>query len=53
MTCNPKRYEGADVLRTPNPDCPACQAMRLHDDEEWKYHPKAGTGIEARIAPQK
>jgi len=55
MSCKPgKRYEGADVIRTPNPDCPACKASRLHSEEEWKaYHPKRGTGIEARTAPQK
>jgi hypothetical protein len=49
-----KRYEGADVLRTPNRECPACRDDRFHVDEEWKrYHPKAGTGVEHRIAPGK
>jgi hypothetical protein len=33
------------TLRTPNPNCPACQKSRLHSDEEWKtFHPLAGHG---------
>jgi hypothetical protein len=49
-----KRYAGADVIRTPNRQCPACRDFRAHVDEEWKrYHPKAGHGIEQRIAPGK
>lgn len=35
----------ADIQRTPSPDCPACQARRLHRLEEWQHHPKAGTGF--------
>ena len=35
----------ADMQRTPNPDCPACQARRRHRPEEWQHHPKAGTGF--------
>lgn len=28
------------VARTPNPECPACCAYRLHNDEEWReFHP--------------
>lgn len=34
----------SDVFRTPNPDCPACQALRIHTVEEWhQYHPLAGS----------
>jgi hypothetical protein len=37
--------EGEPVFRTPNLECPACQAKRIHVEEEWKkYHPLAGTG---------
>lgn len=33
------------IHRTPNPDCPACQAKRQHTAEEWfLHHPLAGTG---------
>lgn len=33
------------TLRTPNPNCPACQKSRLHSDEERKtFHPLAGHG---------
>jgi hypothetical protein len=57
MSCNPtprKRYEGEDVLRTPNRECPTCQAMKWHTEEQWRiYHPKRGTGIDSRTAPQK
>jgi hypothetical protein len=38
--------------RTPNPDCPYCQAKKLHPrypvDELRKYHPDAGTGVDLR-----
>jgi hypothetical protein len=35
----------ADKLRTPNPDCPACIAKKMHNQEEWKkFHPNAGKG---------
>jgi hypothetical protein len=50
---------GEPVLNQPWADgvkrgCPACLGKRYHTDEEWKqYHSKAGTGIEARLAPQK
>jgi hypothetical protein len=43
-----------DILRTPNPGCPACKLGRYHNPEEWKkFHPKAGTGIDVRTAPHK
>ena len=33
------------IARTPNPDCPACQAKRMHTKYEWaQFHPLAGTG---------
>lgn len=49
-----KRYEGSDVIRTPNPDCPACQKMQAHDESEWaRFHPKRGTGTDFRSAPLK
>jgi hypothetical protein len=38
----------ATVLKTSNPDCPACNDMRQHNPDEWeKYHPLAGTGFSA------
>jgi hypothetical protein len=49
-----KQNKVADVIRTPNPKCPACLAFRFHTDEEWKqFHPKAGRGTDRREAPQK
>ena len=34
------------IDRTPNPDCPACQASRLHTEPERAlYHPQAGHGF--------
>jgi hypothetical protein len=39
------------VLRSPNPNCPACAARRLHVAEEWmKFHTEAGTGFRATPA---
>lgn len=33
------------IARTLHPDCPACQAGRMHAPEEWaKFHPHAGEG---------
>lgn len=33
------------IARTLHPDCPACQANRLHGGDEWaKFHPHAGEG---------
>lgn len=26
--------------------CPACQEGRYHSQEEWKNHPRAGSGIQ-------
>lgn len=35
----------ADILRSPKHlDCPACQSGRFHTEEDWKFHPKRGTG---------
>jgi len=42
----------ADIIRTPNPNCKACVERRWHTEEEWKNHPKRGTGVEYRKAPQ-
>lgn len=37
-----------DKIRTPNPDCPSCQAGSLHTEEHWrKFHPDAGHGFSA------
>ena len=45
---------GSDVIRTPNPDCPACRASKAHSESEWeRFHPKRGTGIDERTAPNK
>lgn len=30
--------------QTTMPDCPACQAKRLHAPEAWLHHPLAGHG---------
>lgn len=54
-----RKVKGEPVLNQPWADgvkhgCPACAETRYHTDEEIKrFHPKAGTGIEARIAPGK
>ena len=33
------------VWRTPNPQCPSCQAKRMHSREEFsQFHKEAGTG---------
>ena len=38
-------------VRTPNQNCPACLAKRIHREPEWKeFHPQAGTGIIADVA---
>lgn len=34
-------------------NCPACKAKRYHTEQEWKNHPRRGTGQDARIAPHK
>lgn len=34
----------ADIIRTPNPNCDACKSGRWHTEEDWKNHPKRGTG---------
>lgn len=35
-----------DILRTPNPQCPACLAQRIHTDpERAQFHPDAGHGF--------
>lgn len=37
---------GVPILKTPNPDCLACQKKRMHTIDEFAiYHPLAGTGI--------
>lgn len=34
------------IHRTPNPNCGACIAQRVHDNAEWAYfHPMAGHGF--------
>ncbi len=34
------------IARTTHPDCPACQAGRLHAGDEYaRYHPQAGQGF--------
>ena len=39
--------EAQTVHRTPNPTCPACQAKRLHTEQEREtYHPLRTTGID-------
>ncbi len=48
-----KRRRDLTIHRTSNPDCPACQAGRIHQPDEWtKFHPEAGSGIfEGRRMP--
>lgn len=54
-----RKVKGEPVLNQPWADgvkrgCPACSETRAHSGEEWiEFHPKAGTGVEARIAPHK
>jgi len=33
------------IHRTYNPACASCVAGRLHNEETWKLHPDAGSGI--------
>jgi len=44
------------IHRTYNPACASCVARRLHNDDTWKFHPDAGSGIfegrEMRNKPQ-
>lgn len=48
-----RRRRELTIHRTSQPDCPACQAGRLHDLTEWfHFHPEAGGGIfEGREMP--
>lgn len=40
------------INRTTNSDCPHCKAKTQHTPKAWKkYHPLAGTGIQADIRP--
>lgn len=54
-----RKVRGEPVLNQPWADgvkrgCRACSETRFHSDDEFKqFHPKAGTGTEARIAPGK
>lgn len=32
------------TLRTPAPNCPACQHKLRHTPEDWAHHPLAGQG---------
>lgn len=40
------------TLRSPNTECPSCQAKTLHTKENWTtFHPLAGTGSIEGINP--
>lgn len=40
-----RRKSRSDILRTINPNCPACRMSRLHTRGEWlDHHPDAGSG---------
>ena len=41
-----------EMIQKPAPDCPACQAKRMHNPEEWEqYHPPETDGVDNREAP--